>query len=128
MPLHGKHDLGKRGPLEHHRPPHGLHHHSAEWISGEVAAVDGLYRQILELKAMGASNDDLHDLIDGEAKHSGTSVSDPGRGSPANPVDPIERARTLFLRSRTVEEGWMASLAEKHVLVVGEFRPHILDR
>ena len=34
----------------------------------------------------------------------------------------------LFRHSRNIEENWMTRLADKAVLVVAEFRPHILDR
>ncbi len=120
---HGPHPL--HGPGHRHDPPQNY---------DEFGAADGLYCQVLELKAMGASDDDLHALIDNEAEQliSRTSnrpelgISDPGRGDRENPVDPMERARTLLRHARKAEQRWIGRLGGKEVLIVAEFPPHIL--
>src|SRR6266849_1079062 len=130
MPPHD--DPANRNNQMHHprhvgHPPHA---------GREIERAGGLYRQLKELKDMAASHEDLHTLIDGEKERfvsrlsdrTNLAISDPGRGTPDNTVDPMERARMLFFQARDTEADWMIHLTGKAVLVIAEFPPHILDR
>jgi hypothetical protein len=122
------------GPRASHMPPHGPHHHPRRPPPHlrNAESGGGLYRQILELKRMGASEEDLHALIDGEAERLSDRhdhpVDDPGRGTTDKPVDSLSRARALSSHLKTSEDDWMERLSGKRVLVAAEFPPHLLER
>jgi len=85
---------------------------------------------------MGASDEDLHILIDGESERlisratdrDDHQVVDAGRGTAEEPIDAVRRAQFLFQHAWTTEHGWMTRLVGKRVIVVAEFPPHLLER
>src|SRR5690349_1796053 len=78
----------------HHRPPQHHKHRHHDYSHA-------LARHIQEIASMGASQDDLHAVIDQHVKETiehGFDIStihDPGHGTEDKPVDALDRARTI---------------------------------
>jgi hypothetical protein len=113
---------GPHGP--HHLPRHRRHHGHSESI----------LRMVLDLADHGVPAEDLHKAIDQELR---TKVSkeqrsridelDPGCGTPEEPINPFTRAAALESEIRRLGDQTARELSKQHVVVAGEFPPHILD-
>lgn len=115
-PHHGHHHRG------HHPHPHlGPHHH------GPGRKPSEMMRQLRELQAMGASDNDLHAVLDRYVTASGISTTDPGRGAPELAVNPFDRYRAVLVSVERAVDECLAALRNKEILVAGEFPPHLLD-
>lgn len=82
---------------------------------------------------MGASQEALHEIIDQHVREMiehGFDISTAhefGQGTEAHPVDALNRARAIAEALHESEDAWRSSLTGKHVLVAGEFPPHLLE-
>lgn len=107
-------------------PPHLRRH--------EAPPVSGLVRHLQELRWMGATDDDLHAVIDAHIQNdlepataAAMAAADPGRGTVEEPVTPIDRAFALFQAANQANAAWRESLRGKSVIIAGEFPPHVMD-
>lgn len=121
--------MPRRGPHHHHHHHHHHHRHHREH-----APANSLVERLVEIRDMGATEDDLHEVIDSyvfEMKaltpSPGLAPTDPGRGTAERPVDALARARALSDDQTAAENAWRDSLIGKRVLVAGEFPPHLLE-
>lgn len=115
-------------PHHHYHAPHRSKHHHPSSNS------DALARHIKELAAMGATEEDLHVVIDqhgAEMTAYDTSdtptARDPGRGTADNPINPLDRAVAISQAYDVAEQLWRSSLRNKDIVVAGEFPPHFLE-
>jgi len=76
---------------------------------------------------MGASNADLHDVIDQHVVTSAVFEGDPGCGSAEVPIDPLDRCRALVCEMEREVNEFHAIVKEKHVLAAGEFPSKLLE-
>ena len=130
---------GPQGPHDHHHGhhPHGHHppgHHRPGHHPHERRDVGGFWDRLNRLKRMGATAEDLHEVIESEI--SGASdrafqerigAVDPGRTKNGVTVDPLVRARVLDGEFDRASGEFFQSLAAKTILVAGEFPHHVIE-